>query len=71
MSSAPAWENVGSKLFPAAGGVIITEAVKQMYAATIAAEPKRKRMLSAMPERNRGLNRHPRQGVPLKIDPDR
>ena len=71
MSSAPAWENIGSKLFPAAGGVIITEAVKQMYAATIAAEPKRKRMLSAMPERTRGLNRHPRQDAPLKIDQNR
>ena len=71
MSSAPAWENIGSKLFPAAGGVVITEAVKQMYAATIAAEPKRKQMLGALPERSRGLTPHSRRDTPINTDQNR
>ncbi|MBO6519393.1 MAG: methyltransferase domain-containing protein [Rhodospirillales bacterium] len=63
--SAAAWEKVGMKLFPAAAGVIMIEAVKQMYAQPIAVEPKRKRALDALPERPHGLNRFPRQDGPL------
>lgn len=55
--SAAAWERVGSRLFPAAGGVIITEATKQMYAQTIITEPRRKRALNPMVGRSRGYNR--------------
>lgn len=33
-SSAPAWENIGSRWFPAASGLIIMEATKQIYAGT-------------------------------------
>ena len=34
LSSAPAWENIGSRWFPAASGLIIMEATKQIYAGT-------------------------------------
>lgn len=55
--AAGAWEKIGAKLFPAAAGVNITEAVKQMYAQTIVTEPKRKRALSPVPGRTQGYNR--------------
>lgn len=56
-SSAPAWERLGSKLFPAAGGVNITEAVKQMYAQPALTETKRKRALSPVADRSQSFNR--------------
>ena len=59
--SAAAWEKIGMKLFPAAAGVVMIEAVKQMYAQSVAVEPKRKRALDAIHERPRGLNRYPRE----------
>ena len=34
LSSAMAWENIGSRWFPAASGLIIMEATKQIYAGT-------------------------------------
>ncbi len=55
--AAGAWEKVGGKFFPAAAGVNITEAVKQMYAQTIVAEPKRKRALNPIPDRPQSFNR--------------
>ncbi len=55
--SAAAWEKIGARLFPAAAGVIITEAVKQMYAQTIVTESKRKRTLNTAPGRTQGYNR--------------
>jgi SAM-dependent methyltransferase len=56
--AAAAWEKVGMRLFPAAAGVIITEAVKQMYAQPIVTDAKRKRALNTLPERPQGFNRH-------------
>ena len=57
---AAAWEKMGKRLFPAAAGVIMTEATKQMYAATIAAEPRRKQAMQTAPKRSESLNRLPR-----------
>lgn len=56
-SSAAAWEKVGARLFPAAGGVNVTEAVKQMYAATMITTAKRKKSMNAVPGRSQGYNR--------------
>ncbi len=55
--SASAWEKVGARLFPAAGGVNVTEAVKQMYAATMITTSKRKKSMNAVPGRSQGYNR--------------
>jgi len=60
--SASAWEKVGSRLFPAAGGVNVTEAVKQMYAATMVTTGKRKKSMNAVPGRSQGYNRELDQG---------
>ena len=60
--SASAWENVGVRLFPAAGGVNVTEAVKQMYAATMVTTAKRKKSMNAVPGRSQGYNRELDQG---------
>lgn len=60
LGAAAAWEKIGQRLFPAAAGVIMTEAVKQMYAATVATEPRRKRTMQTAPKRSEGLNRLPR-----------
>ena len=43
MSSAPAWENIGSRRFGAVGGVVSIEANKQIYAATPGPEGTRSR----------------------------
>lgn len=55
-----AWEKMGKRLFPAAAGVIMTEATKQIYAATVAAEPRRKRAMQTAPKRSESMNRFPR-----------
>lgn len=55
--SASAWEKVGARLFPAAAGVNVTEAVKQMYAATMITTGKRKKPMNAVPGRSQGYNR--------------
>jgi SAM-dependent methyltransferase len=57
---AAAWEKMGNRLFPAAAGVIMTEATKQMYAATVAAESRQKRSIQTAPKRSESLNRVPR-----------
>ncbi len=67
-SSAGAWEKLGSRFFPAAGGVVIVEAVKQMYASTVAVETKRARAFQAVPERPSGSNRQ-RLRRPDRVDP--
>lgn len=61
--SAAAWEKVGMRLFPAAAGVIMTEAVKQMYAQPVVTEGKRKRALDAVPGRPQGISRAPQRRV--------
>lgn len=55
--SAAACEKVGARLFPAAAGVNVTEAVKQMYAATMITTGKRKKSMNAVPGRSQGYNR--------------
>jgi hypothetical protein len=49
LSSARAWENIGSRWFKAVSGVITVEATKQIYAATGAAEPARRRAYAPVP----------------------
>ena len=39
IASAPAWENIGLRWFPSLAGVVMIEAVKQIYAPTAIAEP--------------------------------
>ena len=55
-SSAAAWEKIGAKVFPAAAGVLVVEAAKQMYAQTLIEEPKRKRALNPA-RRSQSINR--------------
>jgi SAM-dependent methyltransferase len=43
MASAPAWEGVGARWFPAVSGVLLVEAGKQIYAATADPKPARRR----------------------------
>ena len=50
LSSAGAWENLGSRWFHAVGGVVIIEAMKQIYAATPHAEPARRRGYLPIPD---------------------
>ncbi len=47
LSSAPAWEQIGERAFKTFSGVVMTEAVKQIYAA--GAEPSRKRRRRYLP----------------------
>jgi SAM-dependent methyltransferase len=43
-AAAPAWERIGGRWFPRLGGVLVTEASKQIYAATpVAAAPARRK----------------------------
>jgi SAM-dependent methyltransferase len=50
LRSAVAWERLGTILWPAFSGVLIVEATKQVYAATVDPEPKRARArLSPVP----------------------
>lgn len=48
-AAAPAWERIGGRWFPRFGGVLITEACKQIYAATpaVTAPARRKRAYAA------------------------
>ena len=52
LSSAPAWESIGSRWFPAASGLIIMEATKQIYAGTPEMKPARK---AYAPARQKGI----------------
>lgn len=53
LSSAPAWENIGVRLWPGISGVCIIEATKQIYAgnAPLKAKIKAKRPIVALPSR--------------------
>ncbi len=52
LSAAPALENIGHRLFSSFGGVIMTEAIKQIYAGQpIAGRPQKARVL-ALPQRS-------------------
>ena len=52
LSSSPAIEEIGRRWFPAFAGVTIVEATKQIYAGH--SEPKRKRTVIRLPQRNPG-----------------
>lgn len=60
--SATAWEKVGTRFFPAAAGVLVVEAAKQMYAQTISTEYEPKRAFKTV-TRPQSLNRHGRSGT--------
>ena len=49
LAASGAWEQVGARWFSAIGGVLVVEAEKQIYAATIAGEPARKRRKAYAP----------------------
>ncbi len=57
VAAAPAWERIGGRWFPRFGGVLVTEASKQIYAATpaVTGRARRKRIYVAVPDR---ANRH-------------
>lgn len=48
--SAPAWERAGAALWGSFAGVVVMEAVKQIYAATPATQGKRRRAYLPMPQ---------------------
>ncbi len=50
LSSAPAWEQIGQRAFKTFSGVVMTEAVKQIYAAGSAPSRKRQRRYLPVPE---------------------
>jgi len=66
MATAPAWENVGMRLFPTFAGVLLIEAGKQIYAATPAPATSRSRARYA-PAPPAGAN----SGTGRIITPDR
>ncbi len=53
IAAAPAWERIGGRWFPRFGGVLVTEASKQIYAASpaVTAPARRKRVYAAVPGR--------------------
>ncbi len=50
LGSAPAWEQIGGRAFKTFSGVVMTEAVKQIYAAGTSPSLKRRRRYLPMPE---------------------
>ncbi|NQU60243.1 MAG: methyltransferase domain-containing protein [Rhodospirillales bacterium] len=52
LSSAPAWEQIGQRAFKTFSGVVMTEAVKQIYAADAIPSRKRRRRYLPVPEQN-------------------
>lgn len=55
LSTAPAWERIGARWFPALGGVTLVEAGKQIYAATaVRAKRVRSPVVVPFPESARG-----------------
>ena len=60
LNSAPAWERFGSWLSPAFSGVIIVEAVKQVYAI-----PAGKRSRRMVPRLRPALSPHPATAPPF------
>jgi len=49
LSSARAWEEIGQRLFPAFGGVVMVEAAKEIYAGQATTERKAKRSFALAP----------------------
>lgn len=62
LGAAPAWEQIGSRLFPAFGGVVMIEAAKEIYAGQLAGERTTRRAFALAPPGG-GTNRaHRRSG---------
>jgi len=59
LSAAPAWEQIGRRLFPAFGGVVMVEAAKEIYAGQLTAKRETRRAFALAPPggTNRGANR--------------
>ena len=51
LSSAPVWEQIGRRIFTTFSGVVMTEAVKQIYAAEATPTANRRRRYLPVPER--------------------
>ena len=49
LSAAPAWEEVGRRLFPGFGGVVMVEAAKEIYAGQLKGKRERKRSFALAP----------------------
>jgi len=52
LSSAPAWEQIGQRAFKTFSGVVMTEAVKQIYATGATPSPKRRRRYLPVPKQS-------------------
>ena len=60
LSAAPAWEQIGRRLFPAFGGVVMVEAAKEIYAGQLTAKRETRRAFALAPPgrgTSRGANR--------------
>jgi SAM-dependent methyltransferase len=62
LRSAPAWERIGHRWFPTFGGVVMIEAGKQLYAASLRPERRRLRRPVVVPF-PQAVRRAPRSGV--------
>jgi SAM-dependent methyltransferase len=51
LRAAPAWEAIGHSWFSGFGGLVLTEAAKQIYAAPVEATPQRRRVYEPVPNR--------------------
>lgn len=49
LSAAPAWEQIGRRLFPAFGGVVMIEVAKEIYAGQITGKRNPKRTFALAP----------------------
>ena len=56
LSAAPAWEQIGRRLFPGFGGVVMIEAAKEIYAGQLAGERETRRAFALAPPGS-GTNR--------------
>ncbi len=54
ISSAPAWEKIGGRWFPAFAGVVVAEAAKQIYAGQAEPEKARRRAYLPLAQKNPG-----------------
>ncbi len=54
ISSAPAWEKIGGRWFPAFAGVVVAEAAKQIYAGQVGPEKARRRAYLPLAHKNTG-----------------
>ena len=55
LKAAPAWEAVGERWFAAIGGLVMTEAAKQIYAAPVQGIAQHRRLYEPVPDRTPGI----------------